>query len=219
MKSIPSNKSAEKWSVFWLILLTFGLFQVVCDCGTTGPATENGDPDIEQAWDYYSQGLWDEAIAEFVAIAENGNHIAEAFSGIGWSKLHRIEPQGGLTAFQISLLEDPNYLNSLAGEAFAQRDIANPDYSRLLDKARKCLELDADYEFEREISVNNLDLHLLMAQIFFTQHQFDSTLFRCLQVDPELNLAPEDTLSWSDAGSFEAALLSELERLSILLAN
>jgi hypothetical protein len=203
-----------------LLLTLICVCLMLIDCGTKGPTTsDNGDPTIEKAWDYYSLQQWDQAISEFTAVANSGYNIAEAYSGIGWSKLHRLEPQSGLNAFQTSLLDDANYLNSLAGEAFSQRDVNNPDNNRLLAKARKCLLLAPDYQFDRETSVNSLDLHILMAQVFFTQQDFDSSYFHCRQVDESVSIARLDTLSWNGANSYESALLSELSRLSQLVSN
>jgi hypothetical protein len=63
------------------------------------------------------------------------------------------------------------------------------------------------------------DVQVLAAQVFFYTQRFDSCLAHCLAVDNSILLSREDTLSWQNAPSFEAALLREVERLGTIVTE
>lgn len=199
----PVRRSARPLAL--LALLALG-------CGVSGGGGTEEENALRDAWTLYHQQRWEEARVAFQDIADADLSVGEAFGGVGWTRLHLLQPVQARTAFQNSLVGDEQRLESRAGEAFALRD-AGGDSGRLLEQARAVLATDPDWRFSHESSVDWMDLQVLMAQTFFLRQQFDSSLFRCRQADPAIALSRPDTLSWQGAASFELALFAEIDRL------
>jgi tetratricopeptide (TPR) repeat protein len=187
-------------------------------CGVTGSGGDEGTSLLADAWARYRQQRWEEARQLFQRLVDEDLSVAEAYAGLGWSRLHLLQPAQARLAFQNSLVGDEHRLESRAGEAFALRDTGG-DTARLLDQARTVLLIDPDWRFLHEPAVDWMDLQVLMAQTFFLRQQFDSSLARCRQVDPAMALSRADSLSWQGAASFELALFAELTRLGQLVTE
>jgi len=194
------------------------LLALAAGCGVSGGSSSEEDGQLADAWALYRQERWEEARVRFQQLVDADQAVGEAFAGVGWTRLHLLQPSQARTAFQNSLLDDDGRLESRAGEAFALRD-AGGDSERLLAQARSVLLVDADWRFAHETSVDWRDLQVLMAQTFFLRQQFDSCLFRCRRADPAIGLSRADTLSWQGAASFELALFAEVERLAAEVAD
>ena len=178
-----------------------------------------GGSRLDEAWSLYHNEEYVAAAELFQDLVDEDLSVAEALCGIGWSRLHLRHPDESRNAFQSSLFADQTYLDSRVGEAFALRDATTPDDGRLLEQARTSLRTDPDYVFTHETSINAQDLRVLLAQVFYYHQEFDSCYARCLEVDPQISIAPEDTLSWFMYPNFQSALFDELVRLSELVAD
>ncbi len=198
---------------------TLWLWSALSGCGTSGGGTDEGASALNDAWNLYHNRSWAEARSGFLDLVAADRHVGEAYCGLGWCRLHLLQPDQALGDFQNSLWAEPGRQDSRAGEAFAQRDAQNPDYDRLLLRARNCLQEDPDYSFEHESGIDWADLHILMAQTFFYRQEFDSTLGHCQVVDPDMSLSRQDTTSWNGQSSFELALFDELQRLTELVGG
>jgi hypothetical protein len=187
-------------------------------CGVTGQNPQDEGDAMDDAWQLYRQQRFEEAAQRFQDLALEDVSMAESYGGLGWSRLRLLEPAAARTAFQSSLIDDPQWADSRAGELFALRD-AGGSADALLSRARALLRDEPTWRFGHESSVDWRDLQVLMAQVFYTTQRFDSCLTRCRSVDDAMSLSRADTLSWLGAPTFESALLAELERLTLLVTE
>ncbi len=200
-------------------ITTLALLPLFAACGVVSnddPAAEGG---MAAAWQSFRNGQYAAALDAFRELGLDGSLYPEATQGEAWCYLMSHEADLAVPAFRQALLADPEQTAALAGEAFALRDATLPDYDRLLSKARQSLQRSPDFVFSHRSSINWMDLHVLMAQAFFYQQRFDSTLAHLQAVDPSLALDPADTLSWQQHSSYSAALFEDLIRLTDLTAD
>ena len=196
----------KRWILYPLVSLALG-------CGITGQGPEGDGDQVDDAWQLYRQQRFEESAQRFQDLALQDVAMAESYCGLGWSHLRLLDPSAARSAFQSSLLDDPQWTDSRAGEVFALRD-AGGSADVLLSRARSLLRDAPTWRFSHEASVDWRDLQILMAQVFFYTQRFDSCLARCRIVDDAMALSRVDTLSWLGSPTFENALLSELERLT-----
>ena len=194
------------------------LSALLLGCGITSTSSSGGSR-LGDAWSLYHNGEYADAADLFQELVDEDLSVAEALCGIGWCRLHLRHPDLSRTAFQSSLYADQEYLDSRVGEAFALRDASVPDDGRLMEQARGSLREAPSYTFSHETRINADDLRVLLAQVFYYHQEFDSCYARCLEVDPAISIAPEDTLSWFMYPNFQSALFAELVRLSELVSN
>ena len=198
-------------------VLAFAL-ALALGCGVSETGGSEEESALHDAWALYHQQRWEDARAAFQDLVDADLVVGEAYGGLGWARLHLLQPGPARTAFQNSLVGDEDRLESRAGEAFALRD-SGGDSGRLLQQARAVLAEDPGWRFSHETSVDWMDLQVLMAQTFFLRQQFDSSLYRCREADPAVALSRSDTLSWQGAASFELALFAEIDRLGRLVSE
>ncbi len=201
-----------------MILQTAALaaLQLLLSCGVSGGSSDREDNGLTEAWSLFEQELYPEAQAAFQDLIDAAVEEADANNGKGWSQFHQLDATGADRSFDRSLAEDPLMLDSRAGRAFANRELAS---GSSLSDARQVLASAPDWSFAHNSAINQDDLHVLMAQLFFYSHSLDSCLAHCLAVDGTMTLSPADSLSWGGSPSFEAALFNELARLSSLVAD
>lgn len=192
------------------------LLALVAGCSVTGGPSGTSSEGLAEAWDLYEQGLFAEAELAFQDLVDSNVAEDEANCGKGWSLLHQLKASQADRAFDRSLAGNPDWHDSRAGRAFANREVNSNDP---LTDARHCLAQDPDWEFPHNRDINRDDLHVLMAQEFFYDQLFDSSLAHCQAVDGSVVLSATDSLSWGSASSFQAALFQVLARLSEEVAD
>ena len=210
-----SKRMNQGWAL-WLLLATVG--GLWCSCGVSGGGDSSTSDQVDEAWRRYRLGQYESAAALFEELAQEDVEMAESYGGLGWSRLHMLNPAGARQAFQSSLVGDADWMDSRAGELFALRD-AGASADVLLSRSRSVLQDAPAWRFQHEQSVDWQDVQVLAAQVFFYTQRFDSCLAHCLAVDNSILLSREDTLSWQNAPSFEAALLREVERLGTIVTE
>ncbi len=198
--------------------LAAGLLLPAFSCGVNGDSSSSTSDQVDEAWRRYRLGQYEGAATLFEELALDDVELAESYGGLGWSRLHLLNPAGARQAFQSSLVGDADWLDSRAGELFALRD-AGAAADVLLGRARSMLQAGPAWRFQHEQSVDWQDVQVLTAQVFYYTQHFDSCLSHCLAVDNSIALTRVDTLSWQGAPTFEAALLREVERLGEWVAN
>lgn len=194
------------------------LLLLLSGCGITGGDEVSGEGALSAAWTQFQRGNYEVALAAFDDLAADGALLPEALEGQGWCRLMLGQATQAAPVFRQSLLADENRHGARAGEAFARRDSSPPDYPRVISQARETLRRQPAFRFSYNTRIDWLDLHLLMAQAFFYQQAFDSSLGHCRIIDPGLALTAQDTLSWGEAGSFESALFLTLQDLGAATA-
>jgi tetratricopeptide (TPR) repeat protein len=203
-------------NTFLRLTTLIGLSLSFYACGVSGSSTTEDDQSIDAIWALYHQERYSEAEQGFLEYAWNDLEAPEAWSGLGWSRFHLGSFSQARQAFQQSLVADPSWLDSRGGDAFAQRQ--NGDQTRLIAQARYVLSNNPAWTFEHELHIDQMDLWVLGAQVWFQEQDFDSCLTWLSSADSGLSLSRLDTLSWNGAPDFASALLTELERLSLLAA-
>jgi len=196
----------------------WGMVILLAGCGVTGQGPGDEADLVDDAWRLYRQERFEEAAQRFGELALEDVSLAESYGGLGWSRLRLLDPASARSAFQSSLIDDPQWTDSRAGELFALRD-AGGSADVLLSRGRSLLHDEPTWRFSQETRVDWRDVQILMAQVFFYTQRFDSCLSRCATVDDAMSLSRADTLSWQGSPSFETALLLELERLTVLVSD
>ncbi len=193
--------------------ITLPALLLLMGCGITGGDEDTVEGALAGAWTQYHRGNYEAALATFIELQTEGSLLAEASEGQGWCQLMLGQATPAAAAFRQSLMADDDRTSARAGEAFARRDSAPPDYPRVITQGRETLRRQPAFRFSHDTHIDWRDVHLLMAQAFFYQQVLDSSLNHCRSIDSGLSLSATDTLSWGAADSFELALFQTLQQL------
>lgn len=172
---------------------------------------------VQAAWEAYENGDFRTAISRFLEIIELHAYWADAYNGLGWcyaspqiDSLNKAQ-----NYFDQALAKKPSLVPAYAGRGFVH--LALNQYNKAIADFKKVLELDANFVFEHDASVNVQDVRLGLAEAFFYRQQFSLAQEQVDILEPDNGLNPGDSSTWNVGGvqypTYEAALLALIEYL------
>ena len=132
-------------------------------------------------------GFGDHAAADarFTEALSKDANFVDAYNGGGWSKAKLNTLSGAIASFSTGLGKDSANLEIRAGMAFVYN--AQKDYSHSIQYALAVLQGSSTWAFTRDPTVSYSDLHLLLAEDYFAQADYASSLQQVSLLDSAFN--------------------------------
>lgn len=186
-------------------LLTILAVVVIAGCAGKGAGPEKTAEELTaEGWEVYKGQTYEEVLDLFNQAVEKNPGYPEAYNGLGWAnaKLNRLS--AAVTNFSQCLSLDHQNLNAKAGLAFVYN--AQNRYSESVIEAKEVLEVDPGWVFPYDSTLDSGDLHLLLAQDYYAQAEFEKSLAEVRVLNGEFTAAVNTPEGRTD-------LAAEIERL------
>ncbi|HUL42732.1 MAG TPA: hypothetical protein VLY03_00075 [Bacteroidota bacterium] len=170
------------------LLFLMILVVLLAGCQKTETGTDESASQLTtDGWAAYSARNYATAITKFSAATNLDASYADAYNGLGWSNAKLNKPQSAVSSFSTGLTKSPNNADMNAGLAFAYN--AEKNYAQSIASGLAVLSVNADWQFARDTSVSSADIHLLLAEDYFSQTSPDylHSLQEVQVVDPAFN--------------------------------
>jgi len=177
-------KSMMMRNILFLIFLCLGL--AGCQKSSTG-TDETASQLTTEGWAAYAARNYALAVTKFADATNQDATFSDAYNGLGWSYAKQDKPQSAISSFTTGLTRSPNNPEMNAGLAFAYN--AEKDYAQSITAGLAVLGANASWQFSRDTSISYTDIHLLLAEDYFSQPSPDYTqsLSEVRIVDPSFN--------------------------------
>jgi len=162
------------------------VFCILCfGCGTDPEEEPIATPeeDIQSGWEEYDSGKYGVAVQSFEkAITSDGDHLADAYNGLGWVYLSFSRSAGinqknlatALDKFQEAVAFDNANADAWVGQAgllLVRRD-SQDDLRQALEAVDKALKGNNEYLYRHDYN-SQADLHVLKAQCYYYLGELD----------------------------------------------
>ena len=178
-----------------------------CSKDETGPPPVTADLLITQGWQAFAGKNYPGAVDKFVAALRLDASKVDAYNGEGWSYARENGLDSSAALFVRGWRRDSTNLQVNAGLAVVYN--AQKDYSSSIARGAYVLQVQPQWSFGRDTSVNSFDLNILLAEGYFALADFSSSLARVKVLNPAFNADITQI-------SGQTALANEIERLSHL---
>jgi hypothetical protein len=181
-----------------------------CSSGGDNPPEKTPEQLLADGWKAYSSRQYQLALTDFNSAAQGNPALADAFNGAGWANAKLNSLTASVVDFMDGLGKSPGNVQMKAGLSFVFN--AQKLYDSSITRAGEALVADANWVFPRDTSVNQFDLHLLLAEDYFarTPPDYNASLAQVVgYLNPSFN-AVVSTI----AG--QTALAAEIERLGTI---
>ncbi len=192
---------------------------LLISCGGPSQPEHNEEDGVEQAWILYHSGDWSASLQAFGELLAGGDAVAEAYIGSGYCQLHLHLLAEAASSFNTVVNLNPWLVESRAGLLFARRELHPVDYEQLREEAAAIMQIDPNWIFQHEESINWRDLFLIRAQSSFYLGDLSNCLWALRAIDPELALNESDSSSWLPWTTFTEALFHTLEDYTLLYGD
>lgn len=196
------------------------LLVLTSSCGKGGKGTEpekSAEELTGEGWGLFESDDFTDAKAKFNEALSKDVNYADAYNGRGWCNAFLDLEDEAISDFNTANtkgLSKPDAHAGLAGIFLAEQEFASA-----ISNAKAVLSDDSAYQFSHRISINHLDLHLILAQAYYGLG--GTYLYSAQQevdyLNPSNNLNPADPITWVvngvAYGTYAEALLKEIQRL------
>jgi hypothetical protein len=166
------------------VLISMIVCAVLCSsCQNDGGGSEKtADQLMTEGWQSYGSHNYQAAADAFTqALGKNAN-LVDGYNGLGWANGKLNQLPTSVTKFLAGLVMDTTNLEIKSGLAFVYN--AQKNYTQSIIQGRAVLVTNSSWSFSRDVTVNALDLQLLLAEDFFAMAAYDSSLARVKILNP-----------------------------------
>ena len=189
---------------FLVVLVAWCVIVVGCSGGGSDPLDKTAAQLTAEGWQAFSVKNYPLANSKFVeALARDANFI-DANNGSGWANARLNALSAAAAAFSTGRGKAPANLEIITGLAFVEN--AQKNYASSIIDANAVLQANPNWIFSRDASVSSMDLHLLLAENYFAQANYTSSLQQVQLLNSAFSADP------STSGG-QDAIARELERL------
>ena len=193
-----------------LVLSLFIIASFSISCG------ESAEELLDSGWANFEAGDYAQAINDFEdAISENSS-LTEAYSGIGWSQLRLDRIDDAENNFQTAL--DRNYAGKEVLAGLAAISLAKEEYMAAIGYAESILNIDPDWVFVHDSSVDYRDVWLLVAIANFHEGNFAEVESAIKNFDNSFSISENSPSTWVvgtvSYDSYEEAIAAYLLSIS-----
>jgi tetratricopeptide (TPR) repeat protein len=160
---------------------------------------------IDDGWSLFQSGQYTEAIAVFTEARDLAPERADAYAGMGWSRMKLDDLPGAGADFATGAPLVGTRVHLLGGYTFTLH--ALKDYANSNVRADELLTLLSDWVFPYANGIDATDIHIVKAENFFALGEFASSLATVKTLNPSFPLNAVST------PADEMALAAEIERL------
>ncbi|MDP6755705.1 MAG: hypothetical protein QF769_06245 [Candidatus Marinimicrobia bacterium] len=172
--------------IFSLTFLINGCEEYLSDDSFLSSEGESYASYMENGWNEFSIGNYEDAISSFQSASERDATQPEVYLGLGWSHLRLHNIIGAEFNFQkvlsFAFLDEDN-TNKLLNNAYAGLsflELINGEYESVIDNATRVIDSDVNYVFEKDESVNASNLNLCMAEAHYYLSQITEAFNICV---------------------------------------
>jgi len=170
-----------------------------------------------EGWKLFESDNFTDAKPKFSEAITKDINYADAYNGRGWCNAFIDLDDEAISDFNAANTKDLDKPDAHVG--LGGIFLANQEFTSAITSAQAALFMDSTYQFSHKISINYLDLHLILAQAFYGLGgaYFDSAQQEVDYLNPINNLNPADSKTWVvngvTYGTYAEALLKEIQRL------
>ncbi|MCB0278338.1 MAG: hypothetical protein KDD94_02470 [Calditrichaeota bacterium] len=157
------------------------LFTFLYACGGSSDNETNSSPEQQSkmAWEEFSSGNYDDALAGFNQALEKDSTLIEAISGKGWVLILLDDLQ---SAEQVLSIDPAKMTDDMtAGLAFIYNAIG--DYQNSIDYSLTLL-LNPNWVFTYDPNIDHTDIRLVLAQDYISIGDFENAKITFLVIEP-----------------------------------
>ncbi len=160
---------------------------------------------LDDGWSLFQSGQYNEAIAVFMEARDLSPDRADAYAGMGWSRMKLDDLAGASADFSTGAPLVGTRVDLLGGWTFTLNALKN--YSNSNARADELLALSSNWTFPYLSGINATDIQIVKAENFFGLGSFSSSLAIVKMINPSFSLNSVST------AADEMALAAEIERL------
>ena len=170
---------------------------------------------INSGWIYFETGEYLNAIDDFNSALTKDASASEAYSGIGWSRIRLDMIDDARASFLTAL--DGNYAGKELLAGLAAISLANEEYAAAIGYAESILNIDPDWIFEHDNTVDYKDVWLVVAIAYFHEGDFIEVEAAILKIDSSYSIDENDSATWvvgtNSYNSYQEAVAAYLQSL------
>ena len=195
-----------------LIIVTLSFFS----CEDNG-----GEPEltavelIASGWVNFESADYSSAISDFNSAITKDASAFEAYSGIGWSQIRLDQIDDAETNYLIAL--NGNYAGKEVLAGLAAISLANEEYTTAIGYAESILNIDPDWLFEHDSTIDFKDVWMIVATAYFHEGNFGEVELAIQNIDSAYSISENDSNTWTVDGnsylSYQEAVAAYLQSL------
>ena len=194
-----------------LIIVTLSFFS----CENGGEPEGTAGELINSGWVNFEIGEYLKAIEDFNSAISKDASAAEAYSGIGWSRIRLDMIDAAQTGFLTAL--DGNYAGKETLAGLAAISLAKEKYTVAIGYAESILNIDPDWIFEHDNTIDFKDVWYIVAIAYFHEGDFAEVEAAILKIDSSYSIDENDSATWivgtNSYNSFQEAVAAYLQSL------
>ena len=198
----------------FIILIIVTLSFLSCEGNGGEPEATAGEL-INSGWVNFEAGDYSTAISEFNSAIAKDASAFEAYSGIGWSQIRLDQIVDAETNFLTAL--NGNYAGKELLAGLAAISLANEEYAAAIGYAESILNIDPDWVFEHDNTVDFKDVWLLVATAYFHEGDFAEVEAAILKIDSTYSINGNNSATWivgtNSYNSYQEAVAAYLQSL------
>ena len=195
-----------------LIIVTLSFFS--CDNG--GEPEGSAADLINSGWVKFEAGEFSSAVSDFNSALSKDASAFEAYSGIGWSQIRLDQIDEAETNYMTAL--NGNYAGKELLAGLAAISLVNEEYTTAIGYAESILNIDPDWVFEHDNSIDFKDVWLLVATAYFHEGDFAEVEKAILNIDSTYSISENDSNTWVVDGNsyltYQEAVAAYLQSLA-----
>lgn len=198
----------------FIILITFTLSFFSCE-DNGGEPIGSAEELITSGWVKFEAGNYTLAVTDFNSAIAKDASAFEAYSGIGWSQIRLDQIDEAETNFLTAL--NGNYAGKELLAALAAISLVTEEYTTAIGYAESILNIDPDWLFEHDNSIDFKDVWFVVAIAYFHEGDFAEVEKAILKIDSAYSISENDSDTWvvgtNSYNSYQEAVAAYLQTL------
>ena len=194
-----------------LIIVTLSFFS----CENGGEPEGTAGELINSGWVNFEIGEYLNAIEDFNSAIAKDASAFEAYSGIGWSQI-RLDQIDDAEANYLTALNG-NYAGKELLAGLAAISLATEEYTTAIGYAESILNIDPDWVFEHDNTIDFKDVWFVVAIAYFHEGDFAEVEAAILKIDSTYSINENDSTTWivgtNSYNSYQEAVAAYLQSL------
>ena len=155
------------------------------------PPPETAQQLVDDGWAQYATANYQGARDLFNQASALDGSVVDAYNGAGWSSAKLNDLSTAMESFGLGQVKDTSNLEIRAGIGIIEN--ARKNYAFSDSSVLSVLSENSSWVFSRDTSINSLDLHLLLAENFFAEAEYELSRDQVHLLDPSFPSALDVT--------------------------
>ena len=198
----------------FIILIIITLSILSCEDNGGEPEATAGDL-INSGWVKFEAGEFSSAVSDFNSALSKDASAFEAYSGIGWSQIRLDQIDDAETNYMTAL--NGNYAGKELLAGLAAISLVNEEYTTAIGYAESFLNIDPDWVFEHDNTIDFKDVWFVVAIAYFHEGDFAEVELAILKIDGTYSINEDDSTTWivgtNSYNSYQEAVAAYLQSL------